>query len=737
MLVSSAAPWKANEDRRRLQIFQACNPCLQFSVFNFKPILLPKCLTHFPLFSSPFLSLSLSLYYENLYSEKSFPFHPYHDEVVNNNSNNVTDTRYDTEWYNDEPTIDEIIKIIKEKKNGKSAPDLKNEMIKRTGETMVNFIHPLVKAIWKNESIPSRWNTGTITSIWKGKGDREDLSNQRGITTSSSIGTIIDTLVDSRIARVVPFTEAQGGGKKGAMTSDHLFILRAIICISQKQKRETFITYFDVKKAYDNVDNADMLNIMWQKGLRGKTWRILKNLNEGLYANIKTRYGPTRTVAMTVGGKQGSRLTGRMFSKMMDTLAEDIQPTGEGFKMDDSLTIACLLWVDDVVSCVEGCENQEKILNRIADFAIKHKLRWGAEKCRVMRIGKHVNGKQKWKLGTLEIEETDNYRYLGDVVTSDGKNTKNLDARKNKTFAATSGINSIARANVLRKIETKVILELHDKVVLSALLTNAEAWTLCKSEKDEIERVEIQTLKMLFDLPIHTPTPAIIFTFGIMYTNLRVEKKRLMYLHRLINQKDSSWTKQTFFILEQLNIGWTKSIKETLSDLDLPTDFSVIKTVTRRQWKRAVDTRIEIKNRTRLINDLHKTENNIRTRKTKTAHIVDKVEELTYIRQPIPELSFYNKQETKTLMIARFGMLECGKNFKGSMRETCSKCDVIDDENHRLNHCTIYRNVNLFDTQQKIDFFDVHSTDVNTVKTAIKHIENVWNVTNAHGSMNK
>ena len=103
----------------------------------------------------------------------------------------------------------------------------------------------------------------------------------------------------------------------------------------------------------------------------------------------------------------------------------------------------------------------------------------------------------------------------------------------------------------------------------------------------------------------------------------------------------------------------------------------------------------------------------------------------------IPELSFYNKQETKTLMIARFGMLECGKNFKGSMRETCSKCDVIDDENHRLNHCAIYRNVNLFDTQQKIDFFDVYSTDVNTVKTAIKHIENVWNVTNAHGSMNK
>ena len=72
-------------------------------------------------------------YYENLYSRKDFPHHPYHDEVINNNKNNVNDRRYDTEWYNDEPSIEEIIEIINNKKNGKSAPDVKNEMLKKTG----------------------------------------------------------------------------------------------------------------------------------------------------------------------------------------------------------------------------------------------------------------------------------------------------------------------------------------------------------------------------------------------------------------------------------------------------------------------------------------------------------------------------------------------------------------------------------------------------------------------------
>ena len=75
------------------------------------------------------------------------------------------------------------------------------------------------------------------------------------------------------------------------------------------------------------------------------------------------------------------------------------------------MTIRCLIWVDDVVSCFEGHANQEKMLDRIADFAVKHKLRWGAEKCKVMRIGKQKDEKRKWSFGTLEIDEADEYIY--------------------------------------------------------------------------------------------------------------------------------------------------------------------------------------------------------------------------------------------------------------------------------------------------------------------------------------
>ena len=87
--------------------------------------------------------------------------------------------------------------------------------------------------------------------------------------------------------------------------------MRAIIETSKKQKRPIFITYYDVSKAYDHANVDDMLKIVWDRGLKGKAWRILKNMSKNLKAMIKTKHGLTREVEMEIGGRQGSRLTGR------------------------------------------------------------------------------------------------------------------------------------------------------------------------------------------------------------------------------------------------------------------------------------------------------------------------------------------------------------------------------------------------------------------------------------------
>ena len=144
---------------------------------------------------------------------------------------------------------------------------------------------------------------------------------------------------------------------------------------------------------------------------------------------------------------------------------------------------------------------------------------------------------------------------------------------------------------------------------------------------------------------------------------------------------------------------------------------------------------IEKRNTERLIQDCHKIENGESKRKTKTAHIVDQIKHQSYKRTPSEELIKCTKLETKTILLGRFGMLECGTNFKGSNNTICDFCDVYDNEKHRLNYCRKFRTTNYCESDTKIDFDLVFSTDIDTLRKIIPQISQVWNTRNAYGTM--
>ena len=179
---------------------------------------------------------TMATYYENLYKIKPTRSHPMHEYVQSQTMQYLIDKNAEEEWYNATPTERQILEIIENKKCGKATTDIKNEMLKNATEGFVKTITPLIKHIWKNEDIPSKWNMGHITSLWKGKGDKESLHNHRGITVSSSVGNILEEIIDRRIGAVVEFSQGQAGGKKGASPVDHLFLLRGMMTIAIKKK---------------------------------------------------------------------------------------------------------------------------------------------------------------------------------------------------------------------------------------------------------------------------------------------------------------------------------------------------------------------------------------------------------------------------------------------------------------------------------------------------------------------
>ena len=196
----------------------------------------------------------------------------------------------------------------------------------------------------------------------------------------------------------------------------------------------------------------------------------------------------------------------------MDTLSEQFVSGSiqECVHINADFRIGCLEWVDDALTCTSGKKNQQNILNKVDDFAKANKLEWGSDKCQVMLVGKKVQVPDKWSLGEIHITNTTSYKYLGDVITNDGKNEKNITARENKLHRIIRQINTSASSDVMRGIQTKVILDLYNVRILPILLNNAESWTLTKKDEQRIDSIGIRAMKRLFGLPTTSPIPPLL-----------------------------------------------------------------------------------------------------------------------------------------------------------------------------------------------------------------------------------
>ena len=66
--------------------------------------------------------------------------------------------------------------------------------------------------------------------------------------------------------------------------------------------------------------------------------------------------------------------------------------------------------------------------------------------------------------------------YLGDIISSDGTHTKNVQNRKNKGLGKINEIMQILQSLFFGKYYFEVALVLRSSLLLSSLLMNCEAW---------------------------------------------------------------------------------------------------------------------------------------------------------------------------------------------------------------------------------------------------------------------
>ena len=116
-------------------------------------------------------------------------------------------------------------------------------------------------------------------------------------------------------------------------------------------------------------------------------------------------------------------------------------------------------------------------------------------------MGKKNISPKSWPLGEEQIESTTSYKYLGDIICRDGTNTENVKKRAEKLVPQATAIIASASNEVMKKVEVRTLLKLHESISIPSMLTNCETWVLTEADKNILDTAEIKSTKGILNLP--------------------------------------------------------------------------------------------------------------------------------------------------------------------------------------------------------------------------------------------
>ena len=179
-------------------------------------------------------------------------------------------------------TDTEVSKAIDQLQNYKAPGQdgVIGEILKTGGEKIRKAVLVLCCVAWKNERVPNDWMQGVVVPLYK-DGDERDPMNCRGITLLSIAGKVYNRVLGNRLMSFAErgkmgIVEEQGGFRPERGTEDQLFILTEVL--RARTGRTTYTAFIDVKKAYDTVWRNGLWKRLWDEGVRGKMWRVIKGL---------------------------------------------------------------------------------------------------------------------------------------------------------------------------------------------------------------------------------------------------------------------------------------------------------------------------------------------------------------------------------------------------------------------------------------------------------------------------
>ena len=135
-----------------------------------------------------------------------------------------------------EISVEDVRKAMKKLKGGESpgVDGITSEMLKCGGECLLEWLRRVCNVCVLEEKVQNDWMKAIIVPIYKGKGDRSECKNYRGISLLSILGKVYGRIL---IEKVCSLTERLTGEEQCGFRSGRVFVFVFVM----KQMSEKFV----------------------------------------------------------------------------------------------------------------------------------------------------------------------------------------------------------------------------------------------------------------------------------------------------------------------------------------------------------------------------------------------------------------------------------------------------------------------------------------------------------------
>ena len=483
----------------------------------------------------------------------------------------------------------------------------------------------LCNKIKQTGEIPNFMQKTNICAIYKGKGDVLSLESDRGIFLITIFRTILMKMVYKEKYSLIDqsMSDSNIGARKQKNIRNHIFVVNSVLheVLQKKQNNPIDLMVLDYKQMFDSECLYECMNDLYEAGVKDDIFSLIYESNRKSFVAVQTPHGLSKRELFQDLVMQGDILSPLISSLQVDTIGKEcLEENKHLYYFKNVVPIPPLGMVDDLLTISE-CGYKTKLMNEFINFKTGTKrLQFGASKCIKMHIGQDKSetlckdlyvgewktevvedpekggyGMREYFSGNIKMETKKQQKYLGDLLSSDGTQTKNIQERRNKGYGVINQIIQILESTYFGKYFFEVAMVLRESLFLSSLLLNSEAW-VNYTEKDVriLEQCDELMLSRILDCDANTSNAFKYLELGIVPIRFEIMKRKLMFLHYILKQNKESMIYKILKAIEENPVknDFVFTCKKYLEKLKMNESFDELERMSKIELKKILKERI-------------------------------------------------------------------------------------------------------------------------------------------------